>query len=310
MAVLVLATSAFVAQQLDALRTLAPGEAVYTDPETAPAEDIEAIIAFRMQQGVAGRFPNLRFIACAGAGADEILALPDMPDVPIVRPVDPLQSQRIAQYTTLMVLRFHRDLPRLEALHREGRWQRALPRDERQTRVGVLGFGESGRSIARALSALGFPVRAWRRSQAGAHDAGVEVLAGNESLPRLLASSDVLVCALPLTPATRGLIDRRALRRLPRGAFVVDVSRGGVLDHDALLECVDDSHLAGAALDVFAREPLPDTSALWKHPRILCTPHVAGTPRGEVAAAQFLENLRRSRSGEPLVNVIDRARGY
>ena len=134
--------------------------------------------------------------------------------------------------------------------------------------------------------------------------------AGTDALQQVLRTSRVLVCALPLTPHTRGLIGREALSQLAEGAYVIDVSRGGVVDHDALLELVDARRIAGAALDVFAQEPLPATSPLWRHPRVLCTPHIAGLPRPHVAAAQFLDNLHRARSGRPLVNTIDRDAGY
>lgn len=310
MAILVLPTSSFVLQQLDALRALAPDEVFHTEPEHAPAQSVEAILAFRLREGVASRFPNLRFIACAGAGADEILAAADLPCVPVVRPIDPVQSQRLAQYVALMALRFHRDLPRLERAHREARWERFVPADEREVRIGVLGFGESGRAIAHCLAALGFPVCAWRRSGAAQIIDDIDVRAGDDALPRVLETARVLVCALPLTARTRGLIDARALAALPADAYVIDVSRGGVVDHDALLGRVEARQLAGAALDVFREEPLPTSSPLWKHPRILCTPHVAGLPRPEIAAAQLLDNLRRARAGQPLVNVIDRAAGY
>jgi phosphoglycerate dehydrogenase-like enzyme len=310
MALLVLATSRFVQQQLDVLRALAPHETVYTDPERAPPDDIEAILAFKLQDGIAGRFPRLRFIAAAGAGADEILAAGDLPDVPIVRPVDPLHAKRIAQYVALMTLRLHRELARLEAQHGEARWERFAPRDERVTRVGILGYGASGRSTAEALLALGYEVGAWHRTAGEARDGDVHLHHGAAGLRTLLEASDVLVCALPLTSDTRGLVGHEALRALRPGAYLIDVSRGGVIDHGALVELVESGHLAGAALDVFPQEPLPEHSALWRHPRILCTPHIAGTPRPEIAVAQFLDNLQRARRGESLQHRIDPARGY
>lgn len=307
MAVLVLPTSSFVQQQLDALRALAPHEVFATDPAAIAPEEVEALLAFRLRPGIANVLPRLRFIASAGAGADEILATPDLPAVPVVRPVDPLQARRIAQYVTLMALRFHRELARLEAQHREHRWQRFAPMAEAQRRVGVLGYGTAGRAVVTALRALGFDVTAWRRTEASATDG---VVSGADGLRALLENAQILACTLPLTPETRGLLGADTLARLPRGAFVIDVSRGGILDHAALLQAIDEGRIAGAALDVFPDEPLPAASPLWEHPAVLCTPHIAGTPRPELAARQFLDNLRRARAGEPLCHVIDRARGY
>ncbi len=309
MAILVLPTSAFVLRQLAALRGLAPDEEIHTDPATAPAAAIEALLAFRIAPGIAPRLPALRFVGCAGAGVDEILATPDLPaHVPVTRAVDPLQGVRMAQYVALVVLRHYRELPRFEALQREARWSRPAPTPETEFAIGVLGFGSIGAPVVDVLARLGFPVATWRRTPHVI--AGVETFAGPDALPAFLARSRILVCALPLTAATRGLLDARALARLPAGAYVINVSRGHVLDESALVAALDAGRLAGAALDVYATEPLPADSPLWRHPRLLCTPHVAAEPRPDVAAQQFLDNLQRARAGLPLVNVVERARGY
>jgi D-3-phosphoglycerate dehydrogenase/glyoxylate/hydroxypyruvate reductase A len=251
----------------------------------------------------------LRFIACAGAGADDLLATPDVPaDLPIVRAVDPLQGRRMAQYVALMVLRFHRELPRLEAQHRDALWQRFNPRPEGDCAVGVMGYGSLGAPIVEVLGRLGYPVAVWTRTPRRVE--GVESFAGSAEFAPFLGRSRVLVCALPLTHETAGLLAARAFAALPRGAYVINVSRGRILREDDLAAAVDGGHLAGAALDVFDTEPLPATSTLWRHAKILCTPHVAAVPRADVAATQFLENLRRARSGQRLVNVVDRDRGY
>jgi len=309
MPVLVLPTSPFVERQLAALRTQAPDERIFTDPSSAPAAEIEALLAFRLAPGIASRLPALKFVACAGAGADHLLAATDLPaHVPIVRAVDPLQGVRMAQYVALMALRHYRDLSRFEAQQREARWDRPAPPSEQAFTVGLMGYGSNGAPVADVLSRLGFPVAVLTRT---AHPIeGVSAFAGIEALPAFLAQSRILVCTLPLTAATRGLLDARAIARLPRGAYVINVSRGGVLREEDLVAAIDAGHLAGAALDVFASEPLTANSPLWRHPKILCTPHVAAEPRPEVAAAQFLDNLRRARSGLPLANVVDRVRGY
>jgi D-3-phosphoglycerate dehydrogenase/glyoxylate/hydroxypyruvate reductase A len=309
MAILVLPTAAFVEHQLAALRALAPDETIHTNPETAAPDEIEALLAFKLAPGIAPRFPRLRFVASAGAGVDELLATPDLrPDVPIVRAVDPLQAQRMAQYVALMVLRFHRELPRLEAQHYEARWKRPAPLPETAHAVGVMGYGATAAPTVDILQRMGFPVAVWTRTRRSVET--VEAFFGTEGLRPFLARTRILVCALPLTGETRGLLNAQALEALPRGAHVINVSRGAVMCEADLLAAVDAGHLAGAALDVFETEPLPAGSALWRHPKILCTPHIAAVPRSEIAAAQFLENLRRARAGEPLCNVVDRGRGY
>ena len=309
MAILVLATSSFVEQQRAALASLAPGERIHTDPARAPSEDVEALLAFKLAPGIASRFPALKFVACAGAGVDDIIATHDLPlHVPIVRAVDSLQGQRMAQYVVLMALRFQRELPRLEAQHNGARWQRFMPAGESDCAIGVMGHGSIGAPVVDILARLGFPVSVWKRLPRRIE--GTESFAGPEGLAPFLARSHILVCTLPLTSATRGLLTGRVLESLPRGAYVINVSRGAILDEAALVSAIDSGHIAGATLDVFETEPLPATSPLWRHPKILCTPHIAATPRPEVAAAQFLDNLHRARAGKPLVNVVDRARGY
>jgi D-3-phosphoglycerate dehydrogenase/glyoxylate/hydroxypyruvate reductase A len=307
--ILVLNTSPFVEQQRTALAQLAPDLQIHTDPLAAAPADIEALLAFRLAPGIAPRFPALRFVACAGAGVDQLLANCDVPaHVPVVRAFDPMQGQRMAQYVTLMALRFHRELPRLEALHAQAQWHRFLPVDERKHAVGIMGYGSIGAPIAHALSGLGFPIRVWTRSPRRID--GVETFAGHDDFATFLARTAILVCALPLTPATTGLLGASEFSALPRGAFVINVSRGAVLREDDLLAAVDSGHVAGAALDVFETEPLPTASPLWRHPNILCTPHIAAMPRPDVAAKHFLENLRRARAELELLNVVDRNRGY
>ena len=309
MAILVLPTSPLVTAQLDALRRLAPLEIILTDPDTAMPEDVEAILAYRLPRGLASRFPNLRFVACAGAGVDELLAEGDVPaDVAVTRAVDPMQGVRMAQYVAMALLRWHREVPRFEAQQRERTWERALPEPEERWTVGLMGYGALGRAVATTLRALGYPVRAWTRTRHPAAD--VALFAGRDALPAFLAGTRVLVCLLPLTPATRGLLDAAALTGLPQGAYVINVSRGGVLDEAALLRALAADHLAGATLDVYAQEPLPADSPLWLAQHLLLTPHVAAAPRPEYIVRQFLANLERSRHGHSLEHVVDRGRGY
>jgi phosphoglycerate dehydrogenase-like enzyme len=223
-----------------------------------------------------------------------------------VRAIDPLQGQRMAQYVALMVLRRQRDLARLEMQHQRAEWRRFAP--DTEGIVGILGYGTIGAAVATALRPLGFPVIAWARTPRAAPE--VELCAGRAALGAFLARCNVLVCALPLTAETAGLLDARAFAALPRGAYLINVSRGGVLREPDLNAAIGAGQLAGAALDVFAEEPLPPESPLWRRPEILCTPHVAATPRSEEVARQILDNLRRVRAGEAPVNVVDRARGY
>jgi glyoxylate/hydroxypyruvate reductase A len=226
----------------------------------------------------------------------------------VTRSRDAMQARRMAQYVALAVLRWHRELPRYEAQQVRREWARHPAESERAWTIGLLGFGTLGSAVADALIALGYPVRAWVRTARDA--APVECFAGAAGLAEFLAGTRVLVCLLPLTGQTRGLLSDALFAQLPRGAFVINVSRGAVLNEADLLAALATEHLGGAALDVYAREPLPATDPLWVTGRIVATPHIAAAPRAEVVAQQVLDNLARARRGEPLCGLVDRDRGY
>jgi D-3-phosphoglycerate dehydrogenase/glyoxylate/hydroxypyruvate reductase A len=308
MSILVLATSPIVEAQLAALRRLAPEEVIETDPDRADATAVETILAFRLPAGLVERFPNLRFLAGAGAGVDDLLATPLPARLAVTRANDPAQAVRMAQYVALVVLRWHRDLARYEAQQRRAEWSRSPAETEQAWTVGLMGLGTQGRAVARALVALGYPVRAWTRTPR--EHPGVTCFATDASLGAFAAGTRVLVCLLPLTPRTRGLLAAPLFAQLPRGAYVVNVARGALLDKADLLAALAAGQLAGAALDVYAREPLAPDDPLWRDGRILATPHIAAIPDPDTAMRQLLDNLALARRGEPLRNLVDRQRGY
>jgi len=308
MSILVLATSPIVEAQLAALRRLAPHEVIETDPARADAAAVETILAFRLPAGLVERFPRLRFLAGAGAGVDDLLATRLPAHLPLTRANDPAQAIRMAQYVALVVLRWHRELARYQAQQRAGEWVRKPADPERAWSVGLMGLGSQGRAVAGALMALGYPVRAWTRTPR--EHAGVVCFSADAGLAPFLAGTRVLVCLLPLTAHTRGLLAAPLFAQLPRGAYVVNVARGALLDERDLLASLSEGHLAGAALDVYAREPLPPDDPLWHDGRILATPHIAAIPDPETAMRQLLDNLGRARRGEPLLHLVDRERGY
>jgi len=309
MSILVHVTSPFVGAQLDALRRLAPEQTICTDDDACDAGAVEAILAFRLPPGVVERYPRLRFVAAAGAGVDEMLASTTLPEhVPVTRAHDPMQAVRMAQYVALCVLRWHRELPRFERQQARREWQRVASERESAWTVGLMGYGALGRAVAASLASFGYPLRIWTRTR---HDvSGIASFAGPGELAAFASGTRVLVCLLPLTAATKRLVSRALLDALPRGAYVVNVSRGAIVDEAALIAGLDAGHIAGASLDVFQQEPLPPESPLWRDARILVTPHIAAMPDPETAARQLLDNLARARRGEPLLHTVDRSRGY
>lgn len=305
---------------VEALQRLAPDTPVWHDADTAPPDAVEAILAWRLQPGWLARWPRLRVLCSTGAGVEKLL-VPDLPaPLPVTRTVDPLQAQGLAQYALAAALRHVRDLSLYAAQQGQSTWKRHPQRRAANSRVGVLGQGEVGQAVARAALALGLPVSLWgrsRRSLPVLNDlTGLPGLpsphrwAGADELPALLAESQVLVCTLPLTPATRGLLNRHTLSLLPAGAHLVNIGRGEQVVEDDLRALLDSGHLHGATLDVFEREPPPPGHWVWQHPRVTATPHIAGEARAEVSAAQCLEALACARAGRTVPRAVDLSTGY
>jgi glyoxylate/hydroxypyruvate reductase A len=177
-----------------------------------------------------------------------------------------------------------------------------------ERRIGILGLGELGTHAAGVLNRLGFPVMGWSRRPKQLD--GIEGFHGNDGLAAMAARTDILVCLLPLTPATRGIVDAKLLGLLPRGAFVINGARGGHLVDADLLAALASGQVSAAALDVFTPEPLPTDHPYWSHPRVVMTPHAASITIPASAAPQVVENLHRARAGLPLVNLVDFSAGY
>lgn len=307
--VLMLLTSDFVTARYEALRARAPDLNIVTELASDLEPDITALFAFKLPAGIAPRLPNLQLAASVGAGADGIISAPDLPaHVRVTRAVEPSLGASMAQFVSLQILRQFRSLPRLEQQHAAGEWKRLPVPDARQTTVGIMGLGSIGAVVADVVAALGFDVIGWTRSDGRA--SRVPVFIGEEGLDAFLERSDFLVCLLPGTAQTAGLLGRSRLARLPSGSFVINAARGGIVVEDDLLALVDEGHLGGAAMDVFATEPLPPNSALWRHDKILVTPHIAAQPSVGPVVEQFIENLGRLAEGRPLLHEVDRSLGY
>jgi glyoxylate/hydroxypyruvate reductase A len=208
----------------------------------------------------------------------------------------------------LAVLRHHRQDAGYRALQAAGVWEELPAPDTEATRIGIMGLGNLGADAARKLAALDFRVAGWSRTARALP--GIETFAGEKGLMPFLARTDILVCLLPLTPATEGIINARTLAALPRGAYVINAARGGHVVEDDLLAALESGHVAGATLDVFRTEPLPEGHRFWTHPKVILTPHAASITIPRSVAPQVVDNLARLREGRPLANVVDVTVGY
>ncbi len=288
---------------------LAPDiEFVTKDAPVDPAS-IDFALVWKYPPGALRRYPNLKLVSSLGAGIDHIVGDPDFPaHVPFVRLVDPTLTDGMVEYALWATLRYHRQMVEYEAFQRAGAWHPLPAPRTAERRVGIAGTGEIGGAAARAISALGFDVAGWSRS--GRTPDGIAGFAGKAGWLPFLARTDILVCILPLTADTDGILDDAAFAALPKGAFVVNIARGRHVRDAALLAALDSGHLAHATLDVTHPEPLPPDHPYWRHPKVTLTPHIASLTDPRTAAPQVVENIRRFRAGEPLLNRVDRSLGY
>ena len=310
MAVLLSTKSSAMQEWRRALLALDPALDIRLFPEAGAPEEIEAAVCWTSHDmAELRRYPKLRLIISMGAGVDHLLRPPGPPPgVPVARLVDRLLTSAMSEWVLLNVLRFHRQDFAYRAQQAARVWDELPAPSTEATRIGILGLGTLGTDAARKLGALGFDVAGWSRRPRQV--AGVRGFSGADGLKVMLRQTDYLICLLPLTPQTRGIINAQSLALLPRGAHVLNAARGGHVVDAALLAALDSGHVAGAALDVFDPEPLPVSYAYWHHPKVVMTPHAASITMPDSVAPQVVENLRRLRQGEPLLNLMDFAAGY
>lgn len=291
-----------------------PGRAVHCWTDEAEFArrigEVEYLLALNPPRGHWARAERLRLIQVLGAGVDGVLPAPDLAPRVLLANQRGMSAEPMAEFGLALVLALLKQLPFFVAAQREHAWRRALPARIAGRTLGILGLGAIGEALAVKAAALGMRVIGTQRSPK-AH-AAVERIVPPEETDRVLAEADVIVLLLPLTDETRGLLSRERLARTKRGALLVNLARGGIVDEAALAEALRSGQLAGAAFDVFAEEPLPATSPLWDVPNLWITPHMAGgfPEILDETTRLFAENVARVERGEPIRNAIDRTRGY
>jgi glyoxylate/hydroxypyruvate reductase A len=288
-------------------------EASWLDHEQAlaQADEVRAALVANPPPGSLQGLPGLRLIQSLWAGVDRLLDDPTVPkDVPIARMVDPVMSAAMAETALWATLALHRGFFDNAHAQRGAVWRPQGQRRAGDVTVLVLGLGTMGLAVAQRLAPLGYRLLAWALRARTQAPAGVELHTGAAALPALLARAQIVLNLLPLTPATRGLIDASFLAALPAGAGLVNLGRGAHVVEADLLAALDRGHLGHAVLDVFATEPLPPQHPFWQHPRVTVLPHVAAQTDIESAAAVAVANLRALRDGTPIQHRVARDRGY
>lgn len=254
------------------------------------------------------RYPNIEVLISIGAGADQFDQSAVPGHVRIARMITPGITEMMRDYVNLGVMALHRNLPLFVDQQKRRVWQSADYPLARRRHVGIMGLGQLGCAALAALAPFGFQLSGWSRS--ARHIDGVTCHAGPAALPGFLHNLDILVCLLPLTPETKGILNADLFAQLPQGARLLHCGRGAHLDQSALCHALDSGQLSAAMLDVTNPEPLPEHSSLWSHPKVLITPHIATETDFEEGAACCARILTAHQSGRPIAEEINRQNGY
>jgi glyoxylate/hydroxypyruvate reductase A len=298
---------------LELLRAALPGAQViprlWESPVDPAAPTADYVVAYGKCETLFDEQRRPRAIFTLSAGVRHLLTLPNLPrDVPIIRLEDAGMAEQMIRYVLSAALRVMQHLDIYARQQREARWEQHDPRLPASMKAGVMGLGVIGAQVARALAAHGFSVRGYARSAKDVD--GVAVFAGESALDAFLDDLDFLVCVLPATPATEGVLNRRTLSRLADGAHLVNIGRGASLVEEDLVALLESGKIAGATLDVFRNEPLPADHPFWCWPEIVVTPHVSGLTVPDAAIAQIADKIMRLERGEPVSGGVAFERGY
>lgn len=302
------------AVSLDFLRPLLLAADPTLDIRTWPDPrclEAEVAVCWQTPPGLYAQMPNLKLVHSIAAGVDNVIAEQDLREVPVCRVVDPMLAEGMLQFVLWGVLHFHRHLDAALASQRLKEWKRPLQTPASSCRVGLMGLGELGGLIATRLPTLGYSVSGWSRTP---HELpGVKSFSGHggeHGFEAFLAQTDVLVCLLPLTAQTRGILGCSTFDALPKGSALIHCGRGEHLVEADLIAALGSGQLRGAIVDVFEQEPLAPEHPLWSTPGVVVTPHMATMATFDVVVQQVARNIAQLRAGAPLFNRVDTARGY
>ena len=292
-----------------ALKNAAPDVDLRIHPEDGNPREVEYALVWNHPTGIFKKYPNLKVIASMGAGVDHILSDPELPKgVVVTRIVSEQLATDMAEFVLALVLGHLRNLAWYKETEREQEWKFEPYLRIKEVKVGIMGLGHLGKTVAKQLLATGFRVHGWSRRPKDI--AGVRSFSGPDQLKAFLAESRFLICLLPLTPETDSILNAELFAQLPRDSFLINVARGRHLVEEDLIDALDSGQLAAASLDVFREEPLPGQHPFWMHPKVQVTPHIASVTQPSSVVNQVLDNYQRMRKGQALLHVVERHQGY
>lgn len=277
-------------------------------PDVKNEEAVTCAIVWGHPPGSLSAFPNLRLICSMGAGVDHVLRDTELPrHVPVTRIVDEALSFSMSNYIVSAVMYHHRRFEKYLADKAAQVWDQPAP-PEIDCRIGMMGFGVLGQDAGRKLKALGFEVFGFANARKNVE--GIKCFAGDDEMDAFLQEINVLVCLLPATASTKGVLNKALFARMNRGTYLINAARGHHQVTADILEAIDNGTLSGAFLDVFEKEPLEQGHPVWSHPKVFITPHIASITNPMAAAPQIIMNYKAMKSGQPLMNEVDREKGY
>jgi len=290
-----------------ALAELLPDMPVYTYPDIPNPDAIHYALVWNHPQGDLRRYKNLRCILSLAAGMEHLMNDPDLPDVPMVSLGDPAMSRDMANYALYWIIDIHRNYDFYREQQCQQNWAKLAACSTDEFKVLVLGLGRIATLVAQTIQHAGFDVKAWDFKPKQADD--LDTYSGTGSLKTLLPEANVVISCLALNKNSKQLINREFFNHMADGSSIINISRGGIIDEDALLESLDNDRLSRAVLDVFAVEPLPKDHVLWTHPKVRVTPHMSGPTHARSAAKIVIKNIQRMENGQPPEPIFDRSRG-
>jgi len=293
----------------NALQKAAPDIKIYSYLEEHPADEIEVALVWKHPIESLANYPNLKYTASSGAGVDFIFEDETTPkNLPITRVVDTMLASDMSEYVIAAIFSYIKGFYDYKINQTKSLWKPQQYHRIADFKVGILGLGALGTLLVKDLVKFGFQTQGWSNSRK--EISGVRAFAGQDELLEFLATTQILVCLLPLTSETSGILNKELFSKLPKGTFLINAARGGHLVDKDLIEMLDNGHLSGATLDVFHQEPLSKEHPFWQHEKVHITPHYASVSDTASVVPQIIENYRRMQTGEELLNLVSTTKGY